>query len=149
MVAYLAVRPTLAAATPYLLLIEFPTALVLLALVAGLLVRRSRADAPAPVAATPWRRHEQVVRALPDPEIKRLRDPLDGWLADGSRLDEASRVVALAASRAGAGDAHDGALESRVRERMAQARGRRRRESALRSILSSAQPSAPKTRSGA
>ena len=93
---YLALRPMLAANAPDLRWIEFPIALLAAGLVMHAALRVPRARR---VPAPQWRRHEQVVRALPDAERVRLAESLDAWTRSGEGADEAIRILALATER--------------------------------------------------
>lgn len=122
-VAYVAVRPGIAAQNPYLHLAEFPIAVALLGLILLATLRPPRDERRR--AIVDWRRHEQKVRQLPDPEAARLRAPLDAWVQDGARHEDAASVVA----RASGADADDA-----LRARMADLRTKRARAAFLRSI---------------
>ena len=145
LVAYLVVRPGLAAQNPHLHLYEFPLAVLAVSLLLWGTLRTPKAARPAPPPE--WRRHEQVVRPLPDPEQGRLRAPLDAWLADGSRAAEAADVLARAE-----GDddpARRDALRERLAREMGEARSARKRAALLRrharALPTTPSTNAPKT----
>lgn len=125
-VGYLLARPALAASVPHLAIIEFPVALVL---VGGLLwaaLRRPRAERPQP--APPWRRHRQVVRALPDPVAAPDADALRAWVAHGEAPAAAADVLARAVTT----DPHERErLRAQLEPALAGARSRRKREAIL------------------
>jgi hypothetical protein len=94
-VGYLLVRPALARAVPHLGIWEFPAGAALaFALVALSLRRRERRAPP-----EPWRKHRQVVRALPDPEAERLAAALERWARAGGDPAPALDVLARATGR--------------------------------------------------
>lgn len=97
LVVYVALRPMLAEAVPHLGIVEYPVGLVLggLLMYAGL--RRPREEREPPVPA--WRRHEQVVRPVPDAELARLEAPLRAWVERGEDPSAAAAVVVRAQTR--------------------------------------------------
>jgi len=90
-VAWIAVRPFVA--VPHLLLYEFPIGAALVALLVWIALRKPKRGGPASPA---WRKHEQVVRPLPDPEAARLEAALENWARTGDGVQEAATVVAAA-----------------------------------------------------
>lgn len=138
LVAYVAVRPTLAAQWPYIHLAEFPVAIVVLGTVLWATLRVPRAMRPPP--APEWRRHEQKIRALPDPEAKRLQAAVDEWLAEGGRVDDAADVLARAV---GNDAAERDELRARFAQEMQQVKSSRKKRAAF---LKSRLSTAPKTR---
>lgn len=96
-VAYVVARPALAEGVPHLGIAEYPLGLLVAGTLVYVALRRPRAERePEPPV---WRRHEQVVRAVPDPEVARLDAPLRAWLDAGERPEEAARVLALSQAR--------------------------------------------------
>ena len=97
LVAYVALRPALLGQVPELGIWEYPLGLGVAALLLYAALRRPRPerDPPLPV----WRRHVQVVRAVPDPEVERLHAPLRAWQERGEAPEAAARVVAQASAR--------------------------------------------------
>ena len=116
-VAYILVRP-LFARSLWIIIWEFVIALPVIALVLWLALKpslpRRRERAPE------WRRHAQKIRELPDPEAARLRAPLEAWVADGARAEEAEDVLARASGA-------DERTRARLREEMRAASSKRRR----------------------
>lgn len=123
-VSYVLTRPALLARDPHLAIAEFPAG----ALIVGLLVWAALARRRARAAPEPWRRHEQVVRPLPDPALAADVDALERWVETGDAPEEAAGVLARAASR-------DPREQERLRGELAPTlaitRSRRKRESIL------------------
>lgn len=88
---WLVVRPSVAAAQPFLVFVEFPVALLVLPLVLwwGLRPRRLK-------KVEPWRKHEQIVRRVPDPALARESAAVRDWIETGKAPDAAERVFARA-----------------------------------------------------
>ena len=116
--AWMAVRPQKGNAT----LLEYPIAILLVVL---LLWDAARDPRPVPVAAPPLRRHEQVVRDVPDPDARALVAALDAYVATGARAPEAADALA----RATGGDA------ATILPTLTRATSRRKREALLRQTL--------------
>src|SRR5687767_2371720 len=91
-VADVALRPSLAERIPHLILWEFALGLVLLPFLLWIALRPQRRRRP----SEPWRRHEQVVRALPDPVVRGALGPLEAWVERGDAPEAAARVLARA-----------------------------------------------------
>lgn len=123
---YVLIRPALLAVVPHLAILEFPVGAALVALLIWLALRRRRAAAPPPAA--PWRRHEQVVRPLPDPAERDLAAPLARWLETG---EEPERAAAQLARLAGHDRAARDALRARLAKELPLKSSRRKRESVL------------------
>lgn len=119
-VGYVLVRPTLATSL-WIVLIEFVVAIPIVAIVLWLALRPSR---PRHERAPEWRRHEQKIRFLPDPEAERMRAPLEAWVADGVAAEEAAEVLARASGV-------DAPARARLREEMRAASSKRRRVALL------------------
>jgi hypothetical protein len=120
-------RPRIASRNADLELVEFPVSLLLIGLVVWKVVKPTPTE---PSATTPpWRRHEQVVRALPDPESLRLRSTLATWVLHGSQRAEASDILANAATLDEAARAR---LQARHADAMAAATTAKRRAEYLR-----------------
>lgn len=97
LVGYVAARPALAANLPHLAIIEYPVGLLLGGLLVYVGLRRPREEREPPVPE--WRRHEQVVRPVPDAEVARHEAPLRAWLERGEDPAAAARVIARAQAR--------------------------------------------------
>ena len=138
LVAYIAVRPALATRWPYLHLAEFPIAVLVLGTVLWAALRVPRAERPPPAPA--WRRHEQKVRSLPDPEAARLQSALGAWIAEGGSVEAAADILARAV---GNDTTERDALRERFAQEMRQLKpSRKKRAAFLKTRLSNA----PKTR---
>lgn len=128
-VGYVLFRPTLAGIIPHLGIVEFPLGAGIVASLLWSALRRSRDELPAPAV---WRRHEQVVRILPDPAMRANLDVLERWVETGENPAAAAVVLAKATTK----DAQD---EERARDalipRLSQETSRKRRESFLRDHL--------------
>jgi hypothetical protein len=127
-IAYVLGRPALVAAAPWLELVEFPLGAVVVALLVWAALARRRPEAP-PVE---WRRHEQVVRPLPDPAVRPYVSALERWLETGE--DPASAADVLARARTS-----DLREQERLRTELAKdlslKASRRKRESQLKKHL--------------
>ena len=140
LVGYVAMRPTLAETVPHLAIAEYPAGLLVTGLLVYVALRRPRRERETPAPA--WRRHAQVVRALPDAELDRLQAPLRAWVERGDDPRAAAGVIARAQAR----DASEAqALEADLAERLASARSPRAREKLLNDLAKST----PKTGTGA
>lgn len=123
-IAYVLARPGLAARVPHLAIWEFPVGalLVTILLWAALATRRDLTP------LVPWRRHEQIVRALPDPALRADLTTLERWVETGDDPNAVADVVARARTK----DRHE---QDRVRAELAQIlptlHSRRKRGSAL------------------
>lgn len=124
-VAYVLIRPSLAARNPYLAIWEFPLGALVVALLLWMALGRRRPETP-PV---PWRRHEQVVRALPDPALAPLVSALDRWVETGEDPQSAADVLARART---SDPAERETLRAQLASQLAQKSSRRKRESLIR-----------------
>lgn len=121
---YVVARPALAAAFPDLTIAEFPAGLLV---VGGLLYwafRRGEPQAP----PAPWRRHEQVVRELPDPAAERFEHALDRWVQSGENPDEAADILARATAQHAADRER---LRAEIAQSLSEQGSRRKREAIL------------------
>lgn len=136
-IAYVAVRPFLAALVPHLVIIEFPVALVLAALVMRKVARRStkRAHAKEGAQIPLGTRHEQVVKRVPDPESERVRAVLERYVRTGEHRDEA--VALLARAYAGR---EDPILVKEVEETLPRGGASSRRAASLRKLIARLEP---------
>lgn len=115
---WLVVRPTVLRVEPFARFYEFPVGLALVALLAWVAMRPARArETP----ERPWRRHAQVVRAVPDPEAAPLESALDAWVERGDDPQAAARVLARALDI-------DADAATRLEAEMRSATSRRKRE---------------------
>ena len=130
---YLILRPTLR--VPYLALVEFPVAVVLVAFLLWQAMRR-----PAPPRALPQtfapvpalRRHEQIVRTLPDPDAARLERTLAEWVETGEGAERVADVL----GRAHAPDpARRAAERERILPLLSKADSRRARARLVRDLV--------------
>lgn len=137
LVAYVLARPALAENVEHLGIIEYPVGLLLTALLVWLALRRPREErAPEPPL---WRRHEQVVRPLPDPEVARLEAPLRAWVEKGESPEAAAAVLARARAR---DPAEADALALTLAAEMSSASNARARRKLLDSLTSNVNPGA-------
>lgn len=131
---WLVARPSVLALWPMGALVEFPIALVVVALLLWLAARPARArERP----EAPWRRHEQVVRPLPDPETAPLERALDAWVDGGKDPDRAADVLARALEM---DDDRRAAARQRLLQDMGAATNRRKREALVRRVLETPDP---------
>lgn len=94
-VGYILARPALAERFPDLAIAEFPAGMLVVGALIYSAMRRRTPEAP----AAPWRRHEQVVRVLPDPAAERLEGVLERWVESGEGAAEAADVLACATAQ--------------------------------------------------
>jgi hypothetical protein len=126
----LLLKPALAARVPHLNLWEFAVGIVLVPWLLWLTLRPSRrARKPAPR----WRRHEQVVRALPDPILRASSAPLESWIERGDAPEAAAAVLARAATN---DPAEREAAYARALAAAQGASSRRQREQVIQNFLS-------------
>lgn len=126
---YMLIRSNLA--FTHVALVEYPIALALVAFLAWRALRRPRPRAHAYAPAPALRRHEQIVRTLPDPESAALGNALAAWVATGERPEAAADAIA----RAHAPDAARRDLErARLLPLLQQADSRRSRARLLRTF---------------
>lgn len=127
-VGYILARPMLAEAFPDIGIAEFPAGM----LVVGLLLYGALRQ-PKPVAPPkPWRRHEQVVRELPDPTAAHLEEVLEGWIETGRGAEAAADVLARAtAQHAGEREA----LRHQIARSLSDQGSRRKREALIERYL--------------
>ena len=127
-VGYVIVRPKVVAAQPWAAFLEFPVAAVVIGVLLWIALRRRKPETP-PV---PWRKHEQVVRPLPDPALRPYEVALERWMETGE--DPASAAAVLARART-----PDHREQERLRAELAQEMSvissRRKRGSLLKSYL--------------
>lgn len=127
-IAYVLARPALRGRIEYLDILEFPVGALVVALLLWAALARRRPDAP-PVV---WRKHEQIVRELPDPALRPDVATLDRWVETGEDPAGAADVLARAHS-------HDLAEQERLRARLAEElalkASRRKRGSLLKHYL--------------
>jgi hypothetical protein len=95
--AYVLLRPVLAGLIPHLGIWELPFGALVVAGLVLLALRAPPGERPRPTPG--WRRHRQVVRALPDPEAARLAGPLERWARTGADAPAAAEVLARATGR--------------------------------------------------
>jgi hypothetical protein len=128
-VGYVLARPSLGGVVPHLAILEFPVGMAVVAALLALALWPDGKRAPPPA---PWRRHEQVVRRLPDPAAAPLVAAVERYLETGEGAEEAADVLA-------AGMGHDLSQRAGHRQRilaMLSSKGsRRRRESTLNEVL--------------
>lgn len=93
-IAYVLARPGLAQRVPHLAILEFPFGALLIGLLLWAALARREKRAP-PVA---WRKHEQVVRTLPDPALEADARILERWIETGDAPEAAGNVLARASS---------------------------------------------------
>lgn len=128
---WLVVRPTVLRMEPFARFYEFPVGLALVALLAWVAMRPARArETP----ERPWRRHAQVVRAVPDPEAAPLERALDAWVERGEDPQAASRVLARALGL-------DADAATRLEADMRAANSRRKREALVERAAANPSPS--------
>lgn len=90
-IAYVLARPALAARVPHLTILEFPLgALFVVAILWSALARRRPPRVPS------WRKHQQVVRIIPDPALAPYLSAIERWLETGEGHDAAAEVLARA-----------------------------------------------------
>lgn len=116
--AYVAARPALAATVPHLDIVEFPVTLVVAAPLLWLAARPAR---PPRRLEAPWKRHEQVVRVLDDPETAPLETDLRAWVERGASPDRARAIFSR--------------VDPTLGEMTTKASTRRKREALLRAII--------------
>jgi hypothetical protein len=97
LVGYVLARPALAGMVPHLGIVEYPAGLLLGGLLVYAGLRRPRAEREPP--APEWRRHEQVVRPVPDAELARHEAPLRAWVERGEDPSAAAAVLARGQTR--------------------------------------------------
>lgn len=128
-IAYVLARPALAASIPYLAILEFPVGALVLGILLWLALARRT---PRPEPQPEWRRHEQVVRALPDPATRAYMEPVEAWLETGERAEEAAVVLAKAATTEPAAQER---LRAQLLPQLTLKASRRKRESLLKQYL--------------
>jgi hypothetical protein len=127
-IGYVFARPALTQAVPNAAILEFPIGAIVVAFLLWAALARGRPDD----APKPWRRHEQVVRALPDPAIRPDALALTRWAETGEDAAGAADVLA----RARTSDRQERQrLRARLTEDLAIKASRRARESKLRKHL--------------
>ena len=89
-VGYLLLRDSLMGRIAHLGILEFPVAV----LVFGILLYLALRPAAKPVPPPEWRRHEQIVRQMPDPAATSLASIVERYIETGEAPDEAARVLA-------------------------------------------------------
>ena len=97
LVGYVAMRPSLLGSVPHLAILEYPIGLLLGGILVYVGLRRPREEREPPVPV--WRRHEQVVRPVPDAEVARHEAPLRAWVERGDDPAAAAAVIARAHAR--------------------------------------------------
>ncbi|HVM45165.1 MAG TPA: hypothetical protein VM582_04450 [Candidatus Thermoplasmatota archaeon] len=123
-IAYVLARPALRPRIQYLDILEFPAG----ALLIGVLLWAALAGRPRAPPAPPWRRHEQVVRELPDPALRPDVVALERWLETGEDAAAAADVLARAATYE---PARQESLRAQLTEQLAVKASRRKREALL------------------
>jgi hypothetical protein len=123
-----ALRPALSAKVPHLVLWEFALGLAIVPFLLWIALRPQAKRRP----PAPWRRHEQIVRSLPDPVVRGAADPLEAWVERGDAPEAAAAVLARAT--ASDPEARDAAYAAHL-ERAKTATTRRKREQLIESIL--------------
>lgn len=127
-VLYVLLRPALLARWQNTDIYEFPLGAIVVALLMWAALGRRAPEKP-PV---PWRRHQQVVRALPDPAVRPYAAAIERWLETGEDPAAAAAVVA----RARTADAkRQEALRAELTSELAIKASRRKRESQLKRHL--------------
>lgn len=126
-VAYVAARERIAARVPYLAIIEFPIGALIFGMLLWAALSRRR---PAP--PVPWRRHQQIVRPLPDPAIALDLGTLERWLQTGQAPEAAADVVARSVTTDAA---TSDTLRGEIEQEMSSLASRRKRESYLKKQL--------------
>lgn len=130
-VAYVLARPALVARWQNTDIFEFPLGVIVVALLLWAALGRGRPGSPPP----PWRRHRQVVRALPDPAAQPHVAALERWLETGEGPEAAADIVA----RAQTSDVHrQERLRAELTPKLAIKASRRKRESQLKRHLEGA-----------
>lgn len=126
-IAYVLMRPALAARVEHLAIFEFPVGALLVGLLIWVALKRARPEPP-----EPFRRHEQVVRQLADPAIAPYVGALERWVQTGEAPEAAAEVIAKARST-------DATEQERLRAQlvpdMQVKASRRKRESMLKKHL--------------
>ncbi|HUR67724.1 MAG TPA: hypothetical protein VM370_00630 [Candidatus Thermoplasmatota archaeon] len=122
-IAYVVMRPSLASRVRHLGILEFPAGAALVAAFLWASLARRKPE-PAPR----WRRHEQIVRPLPDPALTPAVAVLERWIETGEASDEAARVVARAATT---DEGEQQALAARLAKDMTLTSSRKKRGSFL------------------
>ena len=127
-IAYVLARPALAARNPYITIWEFPLGALLVTLLLWMALGRRKPEAP----PAPWRKHQQVVRPLPDPALAPFVSALDRWVDTGEDPHTAADVLA----RARTNDAREReTLRAQLADQLATKSSRRKRESHLKQYL--------------
>lgn len=125
-VGYILARGALIGVIPNLNLWEYPVGALVVGTLLWLALRKPRAARPPPEPE--WRKHAQVIRALPDAEAMRLEAPLSAWLETGERPEAAADVLATAATYEPRAREE---TRARLSKELAAARTRRQRETIL------------------
>ncbi|GEM_PF-5889328 len=96
--AYVLLRPVLSSMIPHLGIWELPFGALVVATLVLLALRAPKEERPRPTPG--WRKHAQLVRALPDPEASRYAAPLERWARTGVDAPAAAQALARATGQA-------------------------------------------------
>lgn len=130
-VAYVLLRATIVASVPNADILEFPVGAVVVAVLLWAALARRRPEAP----PAPWRRHEQVVRPLPDPVLRPYAAALERWAQTGEEPASAADVLARARTT---DPREQERLKAQLVEELSVKASRRKRESQLKKHLEGA-----------
>jgi hypothetical protein len=126
-IAYVLMRPALSRSVEHLAIFEFPVGALLVGTLVWIALKGRRPEPP-----EPFRRHQQVVRTLPDPALAPYVGALERWVETGEGPEAAADVIAKAATT----DAHEQErLRAQLVPDMQVKASRRKRETLLKKQL--------------